>query len=166
MEEQVAIVDANNKIIDVVDRSVMRKNKLPHRASYIVLANSKNQFYVEHRTDIKDYCPGMLDACIGGVMQASETDIILSAHRELEEEMGISAELKFLGWYKIEDHYISNDFVFAGLFFGTYDGAYIMQESEVSNVYMMTYDEIMQRANEFTPDSIIALKEVVRLLNL
>ena len=43
-------------------QSVMGKNRLPHRASYIVLQNSDNKFYVELRTKIKDYCPGMLAA--------------------------------------------------------------------------------------------------------
>ncbi len=165
MEEMVGIVDDDNKVTKIVPRSVMRKNKLPHRASYIVLADSQGKFYVEKRTLIKDYCPGMLDACIGGVMQAEEDDIILSAHRELEEEMGVKTNLKYLGWFKIVNKGNAKDFVYAGLFYGVYDGKITMQASEVSTYYMMTLEEILARAEEFTPDSIIAIKEVVRLLN-
>lgn len=162
MEEMVPIVDRDNNIVRIERRSIMRKNKLPHRASYIVLENSMGQYYVEVRTVIKDYCPGMLDACIGGVVQAGEEDIDLSAHRELKEEMGIETRLKSLGWFRIG--HSDEDFVYAALYHGVYDGPYIMQESEVSDVLMLDYNQIMQRVAEFTPDSIIALAEVRRLL--
>ncbi len=163
MEEMVQIVDANNNIIKIERRSIMRKQKLPHRASYIVLENSNNQYYVELRSPIKDYYPSMLDACIGGVMQAGEDDIKLSAKRELEEELGVTTDITFLGWYKIGS---DKEFVYAGLFYGTYDGKLILQESEVSDVLMLSYDEIQQRQSEFTPDSIIAISEIRRLMQL
>ena len=168
MEEMVPIVDRENNILKIVPRSEMRKNKLPHRASYIVLVNSEGKFYVQKRTMIKDYCPGMLDACTGGVRQAGEDDIVESGKRELLEEMGVKTELKYLGWYLIDhdNNEREDDFVYAGLFFGKYDGKIIMQESEVSDVYLMTYDEIIKRRQEFTPDSVVALIEVKRLMGL
>ncbi|MGN1394050.1 MAG: NUDIX hydrolase [Succinivibrionaceae bacterium] len=162
MEEMVPIVNDKNEIIEIVPRSVMRKNCLPHRASYIVLQNSEGKYYIEVRTLTKDYCPGMLDACIGGVVQEGENDIIESAKRELLEEMGISCDLKYFGWYKIQSSL--DTFTYAGLFFGIYDGKYVKQDSEVSDVLMLTYSEILERENEFTRDSIIALKEIRRIL--
>ena len=44
MEEMVPVVDENNNIVEIVPRSFMRKNKLPHRASYIVLSYSLTNF--------------------------------------------------------------------------------------------------------------------------
>lgn len=159
MEEIVPIVDATNNIVKLERRSIMRKERLPHRATYVVLRNSAEQYYVEVRTMTKDYCPGMLDACIGGVVQASEDDIYKSAIRELKEEMGVDVPLEDLGWYKIEGY---GSFIFAGLFFAEYDGQYVMQASEVSDVLMLTEEQIWARKDEFTPDSLVALKEILR----
>ena len=159
MEEIVPIVDATNNIVKLERRSIMRKERLPHRATYVVLRNSAEQYYIEVRTMTKDYCPGMLDACIGGVVQAGEDDIYKSATRELKEEMGVDVPLEDLGWYKIEGH---GSFIFAGLFFAEYDGQYVMQASEVSDVLMLTEEHIWARKDEFTPDSLVALKEILR----
>lgn len=40
MEEIVPIVDATNNIVKLERRSIMRKERLPHRATYVVLRNS------------------------------------------------------------------------------------------------------------------------------
>lgn len=159
MEEIVPIVDATNNIVKLERRSIMRKERLPHRATYVVLRNSAEQYYIEVRTMTKDYCPGMLDVCIGGVVQAGEDDIYKSAIRELKEEMGVDVPLEDLGWYKIEGY---GSFIFAGLFFAEYDGQYVMQASEVSDVLMLTEEQIRARKDEFTPDSLVALKEILR----
>ena len=53
MEEMVPVVDENNNIVEIVPRSFMRKNKLPHRASYIVLSDGNGRYYIEKRTMIK-----------------------------------------------------------------------------------------------------------------
>ncbi len=164
MEEMVPIVDAQNQVIDVVPRSVMRSKRLPHRASYIVLVNSQQQVYVEVRTMSKDYCPGMLDACVGGVMNDQETSIIDSAQRELAEELGVHTPLHYFGWLQIHSPY--GGFTYAGLFYGQYDGEIQKQESEVSAVLMMTYAEIMEHRQEFTPDSIVALQTIMQRLQI
>lgn len=162
-EEMVPIVDEDNNIIEVVPRSVMRKNRLPHRASYIVLQNSDNKFYVELRTKIKDYCPGMLDACVGGVFAEGE-DIVESGKRELKEELGVTCDVEFLGWKKLQSR--PDTFVYAGLFYAKYDGEIIMQESEVDDVYLKSFTEIVENDKDYTPDSVLAIKEVVKIKNL
>ncbi len=158
MEEMVPVVDENNQITEIVPRSVMRRNEMPHRASYIVLGDGEGRFYIEKRTMIKDYCPGMLDACIGGVVQAGEDDIVLSARRELMEELGVDTELKYLGWKKLQHK--TSTFTWAGVFYGEYKGKIVMQESEVDDVLMLTAEEVSSRAGEFTPDSLIAFRFV------
>lgn len=158
MEEMVPVVDENNRIVQVVPRSVMRRNEMPHRASYIVLGDGEGRFYIERRTMIKDYCPGMLDACVGGVVQDGEDDIALSAERELQEELGVRTELKSLGWKKLQHK--PETFTWAGVFYGEYRGSIVMQQSEVDDVLMLTAEEVYARAGEFTPDSLIAFRFV------
>lgn len=156
MEEMVPVVDENNNIVEIVPRSFMRKNKLPHRASYIVLSDGNDRYYIEKRTMIKDYCPGMLDACVGGVVQDGEDDIVESAKRELAEELGVTTDLKYLGWKKLQSR--PETFTYAGVFYGEYQGELKMQESEVDDVLMLTAEEVLERSAEFTPDSLIVFK--------
>ena len=87
-EELVDIVDEHDQVVKVVTRREMREGHLPHRASYIVVIDKAGRVLVELRTLCKDYEPGKLDACVGGVVQAGE-DPVYSAERELAEEVGI-----------------------------------------------------------------------------
>lgn len=154
-EEWVDIVDENNRVIDTVPRSVMRQQRLLHRATYIVISNAQGQFYVQKRTATKDYCPAMLDACCGGVVSAGE-EILASAYRELAEEMGITGVvLATHGSFLHKDRECN---VWGGLFSCQYDGELVLQEEEVEFVLMMTAEEIQARASEFTPDSLAAIR--------
>ncbi len=161
MVELVTIVDQENNPIDVVPRPEMRSKKQPHRASFVVLENFNKRFYIERRTLTKDFCPGMLDACIGGVMTKGE-DIILGAKRELKEELGVTTPLTWLNWLKIPLQ--GYGFIYGGLFYGKYDGPIVMQKEEVSNVLMLSEAEVLERSQECTPDSVIAFKEILKRL--
>ncbi|WP_320153135.1 NUDIX hydrolase YfcD [uncultured Tolumonas sp.] len=154
-EEWVDIVDASNNVIDAVPRSVMRQQRLLHRATYIVIENALGQLYVQRRTATKDYCPSMLDACCGGVVSKGE-EIQASAYRELAEEMGITnVPLKFHGSFLHQDNECN---VWGAVFSCQYDGELVLQQEEVEYVLLMTTDEIQIRASEFTADSLAAIQ--------
>lgn len=162
MTEMVLIVNENNEITGTVPRPEMRAGRLPHRASYVLLENSSRRFFIERRTLTKDYCPGMLDACIGGVVTAEDGDHIQdSARRELLEEMGVTTPLLWLGWLRID---VQGSFLYGGLFYGKYDGAFVMQPEEVADVLMLTEQEVLERESETAPDSIIAFREILKRL--
>lgn len=157
-EEMVDIVDKNNQVINTVPRRIMRRDHLPHRATYIVIADGNGKFYVQIRTKTKDYCPGMLDACTGGVVSTGE-DYQDGALRELYEEMGIQGKkLRFCGIHQLG---VAPDMVFGGLYYTVYQGELQLQESEVAGVIMMTREEILTRVAEFTPDSIEAFRIIL-----
>ncbi len=154
-EEWVDWVDEQDQVLQAVPRSQMRRELLRHRATYIVVENSQQQIYVQRRTLSKDYCPGMLDACCGGVVQAGES-YDLSAVRELEEEMGISGvSLTPWGTFYTEDH---KGKVWGGIYSCRYEGALRLQVEEVVYVELMMVEEILSRQQEFTADSIVALR--------
>ena len=78
----------------------MRANNLIHRCTDIVVINDKNEILVQTRSLKKEYCPGYLEAVIGGVVGDGE-DPNLCAEREVKEEIGIDIskikeKLKFL----------------------------------------------------------------------
>lgn len=89
MEEQVALFDAEGRVVGSAPRSVMRARNLRHAASSVVVRDSRGRVYVHRRTRTKDVYPGLLDFAAGGVVLAGETPEACAA-REVEEELGIS----------------------------------------------------------------------------
>lgn len=158
--ELVFEVDDKNNILKIVKRSTMRKLELAHRSSYIVVANSDDKFLIEIRTLNKDYCPGKFDCCVGGVQQIFE-DQFTSASRELFEEVGIKATkdtLHFLGTKKIDSY---PTFVMADLYFIRGNFITCRQESEVSGVMFLNYDEIIKLKDNIAKDSLKAFLSII-----
>lgn len=154
-EEWVDWVNEANEVIAAVPRSRMRREHLRHRASYIVILDEEARLYVQRRTQSKDYCPGMLDACCGGVVQAGEA-YLPSAYRELAEEMGIrGVSLIEHGLHRLGDDDCP---VWGGLYSCHYMGPLQLQAEEVEYVLRLSAEEILARADEFTPDSLQALR--------
>ena len=92
-DEVIGIYDENDNYIGKDTRKNMRKNNLIHRVTYIIVANEKGEILVQTRSLKKEYCPGFLDAVIGGVVMDGE-DVQISAEREVNEEIGIDAKGK------------------------------------------------------------------------
>ncbi len=156
-KEKVAIVDEKNQVIGSDTRENMRSRGLIHRATYILVFNSKGQLYVQKRTMIKDIFPGFYDLCAGGVVQAGESNEE-SAIRELEEELGISkVPLKFL--FEFYGEYAGSR-VWGSVYTCIYDGAITLQEEEIEDGAFYSIEEVLtlaQREN-FTPDGLYVLR--------
>lgn len=153
--EWVDIVDEQNQVIAQATRQEMRKKVLRHRACYIVVHDGMGKVLAQRRTKMKDFYPEWLDACAGGVVQSGE-EVLVSARREAEEELGIAdVPLAEHGTFYFE----SNDCcVWGTLFSCVSHGPFALQLEEVSDVYWMTFEEIESRKTEFTPDSFHALQ--------
>lgn len=80
--ELVTIVDAENRVIGSAPKSRMRKERLIHRASFILVFNDTGEMFVQKRTMTKDIYPGLWDVAAGGVVLADES-FTLSAELEL-----------------------------------------------------------------------------------
>ena len=167
MEEQVDIINEHDEVIGSVPRSQMRRERLPHRASYIVVQNREGRYLIEVRTLNKDYAPGLLDACVGGVVQSGE-DPLLSARRELAEEIGVSVddpkmEFKFLGTMRIDyPKHHPRSFLFAYLFIAKGDAITVRQREEVSGIMYLTATDVVRLEHNFTTDSVTAFNEIIR----
>lgn len=155
--ELVDVVNENNEVVRVAPRDEVRRNNLTHRATYILVRRSNGRVVVQRRTLSKDFCPGMLDACCGGVVTTAEP-YDESALRELGEELGIvGVPLTGFGTFHAQSDLYR---VWGGLYLCIYDGPLTLQAEEVAAVEELTLDEIAARAAEFTPDSLIALQEL------
>lgn len=160
-EEMVVIVDDENRVVGAAPRSKMRKERLPHRAVYVLVFNSANELFVQKRTMSKDIYPGYYDIAAGGVVAANES-YEQSAERELAEELGVSSvPLSFLFDCRYEDE---DNLVWGRVFACRYDGRVILQEEEVASGRFMPFAAIqaLSRRELFTPDGLVILARLVQ----
>jgi 8-oxo-dGTP pyrophosphatase MutT (NUDIX family) len=156
-KERVIIVDKDNNEVGIAPRAEMRAERLPHRATYILVFNSKGELFVQKRTSTKDVFAGYYDAAAGGVVLAGESYEV-GALRELEEELGIkkSPVTSIFDFY-YEDAHIC---LWGRAFTCVYDGELSLQEEEIESGEFMDVDEVLRLAEvePFTPDCLYVLQ--------
>jgi isopentenyl-diphosphate delta-isomerase type 1 len=91
--EILEIVDSHDKVIGTATRSEIHRRGLLHRAVHLFVFNPEGRIYIQRRSDSKDRHPGKLDSSAAGHVDPGET-YERTAIRELEEELGIMAEVK------------------------------------------------------------------------
>ena len=159
-EEIVAIVDENNTVVGSAPRKEMRAKALPHRATYVLVFNSRGQLYVQKRTMTKDVFPGYYDPAAGGVVLAGE-EYEQGALREVEEEMGVRGVplTPLFRFYHQDKH----NRVWGAAFSCVYDGEVVLQEEEVESGAFMPVPDILHLAQTepFTPDGLYVLKRYI-----
>ncbi|WP_419176672.1 NUDIX hydrolase [Desulfosediminicola sp.] len=151
-EEIVQIVDSNNIPIDAVPRSIMRAQKLIHRACYILVLNRADELFLQKRTLTKDIYPGYWSVAAGGVVQAGES-YEDSARRELFEELGITAPLNVLfdHFYDREDNR-----VWGRIYWCRHEGPFTLQAEEIEYGQSHSLKQILEisKNEPVTPDGI------------
>ncbi|MGY0215841.1 NUDIX hydrolase YfcD [Endozoicomonadaceae bacterium StTr2] len=160
-EEMVTIVDDANRVTGSAPRSVMRREKLCHRATYIFVFDHQGQLYQQLRTTIKDVYPGWYDLAAGGVVTAGE-DYDTAAERELEEELGISSvplESCFHFYFQNDDCR-----VWGKVFCCTYEGEMKLQPEEVVSVSRISPEKVLANPElvHYTPDTLAALQRLMK----
>jgi len=156
-DELIIVVDKKNTEVGVVPRREMRSGRLRHRATYILVFNTKGELFVQKRTQTKDVFPGYYDIAAGGVVLAGES-YEEGAVRELEEELGIrEIPLTSLFDFYYEDEYIR---LWGRAFSCEYDGELVLQEEEIESGEFLRVDEVFRLANteQFTPDCLYVLQ--------
>lgn len=138
-EEQVIIVNEQNEQVEIVPRSIMRRDVLLHRATYIIVTNSKDQILIQKRSLEKDVYPGYYDPTTGGVVKAGES-YEDNAIRELEEEIGVTdVDLNPLWDFRINEDQCN---VWGRAFWTKYDGEIKLVDGEVTEYLFVDRSEI------------------------
>ncbi|MBT4824863.1 NUDIX domain-containing protein [Candidatus Woesearchaeota archaeon] len=151
-----------DEIINVVDefdnplgkewKSVCHAKGLWHKSVLIVVLNGKGEFLLQMRSTIKSICPNKYCMSAAGHVLEDES-YEDAAPRELEEELGITPQLYFIGKFST-DHILPNNKInkeHYHLYYCIYDGEFNLDKEEVSYVKFFSVDKISELIKE-TPD--------------
>ncbi len=162
-EEQVTVLDEDGEVVDVRQRSEVRRLNLRHAATAVLLRDPHGRLYVHRRSPAKDWQPSAHDAAAGGVLQAGEEPDTAAA-RELAEELGVTGvrlEKLLTGRYDDETtRYVAH------LYEATYDGPVRFADGEVVWGAWMTLPELGRLLRDlgwpFVPDTRALLAQLAR----
>jgi isopentenyl-diphosphate delta-isomerase len=123
MQEDVILVDAQDREIGAGEKLAVHQSGVLHRAFSIFIFNKKGEMLLQKRARSKYHSGGLWsNACCGHPRPGEE--IFAAAHRRLKEEMGLACDLKELYSFVYQ----------AGLDQG-------LQEHEYDHVFVGTCDD-------------------------
>ena len=161
--ELVTILDDDGRPCGVATRAEVRRKKLLHGATAILVRRSDGLIYVHRRTATKDIYPGAFDCWAGGVLLDGESPET-GAARELAEELGIrGAALRPLLVTRWSDESVQAIYY---VYEVTWDGPIVHQPDEVAWGAWWTLETLASRLAApdfpFVPDG----RHLVELLGL
>ena len=157
MEETNEVIDREGKTIAIAPRSEVKEKKLRHKTAFIILKNNKNQYFIAQRNSNKKTYPLKWAFGAGGAVMANES-FDDAAKRELEEELNLKEEVKYLFDFSFDSeeiHYLAR--VYETIF----DKEIIIDKREYSQGKWASVKEIfeMEKKGDFCPDSILYFKK-------
>lgn len=131
-EEYLEIVDEKGEVIAIAPRAEIHGNpSLIHRVVHVLVFNKKGDLLLQKRSCRKDVAPGKWDTSVGGHVGIGE-DLLVSAKREMEEELGIAChELEYLYSYTHSNPYETE---LVTTYSCTYDGRIEFNRDEIDEV--------------------------------
>lgn len=94
-EEILIVVDENDTPVGTKRRKLIHGQRLRHRSAHVLVFNSADELLIQLRGPSKDEYPLFWDVSVGGHVGPGET-YEQAAHRELDEELGLTGDLQFL----------------------------------------------------------------------
>jgi len=152
-DELVDWVDEQDRVLSVVTRARMRRERLRHRAVFVAVLDGRGRVVVHQRAAWKDVWPSAWDVCFGGVVAASESWVD-AARRELAEEAGVHAEPVPLGEpFRFDDEAVS---LIGRSFVVTTDEPVRAVDGEVAAIERVPLSELAAwcRGRQVCPDSL------------
>ena len=133
-EEHVVLVDVDDVEIGAAPKLEVHRTGLLHRAFSVFLLDREGRVLLQRRADSKYHSPGRWsNTCCGHPRPGESADE--GARRRLQEEMGITCDLRSAGWF-IYKASVGADLIeheLDHLFIGQFDGEPTPNASEVSD---------------------------------
>ncbi len=143
MDNLIALVDINDKVIGFDDKLEVHRKGLLHRAFSIIVVNSKKELLLQRRALSKYHSPGLwTNTCCSHQPKGFEMEPY--AHQRLAEEMGFDCGFQFVNsfHYRIDfkDGMIENEI--DHIYFGVFDGNPKPNPAEVSDWKWIGVDDV------------------------
>ncbi len=149
--ESFPVVDKNDRLLRDAPRAEVHGNKLRHRAVHILLFSANGDVFLQKRSRWKDRHPLVWDSSAAGHVSAGE-EYDVAALRELDEELGISTDLKRVAKLPASEQ-TGQEFIW--LYRGRHDGPFRLAPSEIEHGEFFPVDLVRKwiraRPNDFAP---------------
>lgn len=149
MNERLQIVDENDQPVGHATREEAWAKGFILRHAYMVIRDQSGNFLLQQRSLKKKAGPGIWTWSATGHVDEGES-YETAAHRELLEEVGLKADLEFVGKYRSTQ---PNDFgvldVFVSIFTGTIDRStpIMIDPEEVATTDWVSEKELDERVS-------------------
>ncbi|MBS1651061.1 MAG: isopentenyl-diphosphate Delta-isomerase [Bacteroidetes bacterium] len=143
MNETVVLVDENDCALGIMDKLEAHQKGLLHRAFSVFIFNSNNELLLQQRALSKYHSAGLwTNTCCSHPHQGD--DIVLSAKKRLNEEMGFDTELSIKNnfIYKAEFDNGLTEHEYDYILIGNYSGTPIINKNEVLSYCYKSINEI------------------------
>ena len=164
MSEFFDVFDSDGNYIGRRLRSECHGNPaLIHRSVHVVVFDKSGQkILLQKRSLSKDIQPGKWDTAVGGHVDAGET-VEAAAHRELQEELGITGDLQVFFTSTIRNDIESENVTVYKMFS---DGPFDFSREEIDEIRfweLEAFKNSQQREREdFTPNLQLELAEICK----
>lgn len=166
--EEVDLVDGEDRIIGSASLGECLDRGLLHRAVAVMVSRSDGRLILQQRSRKDRWHPGLWTLSCTGHVKKGET-YEGAAARELEEEIGMRAELAFVTKRQIptlrQGRLTEREWV--SLFAAVSDAAVMVDPVELEGVKELTRQELegMLGGGSLTPDSVILLADYARFID-
>jgi len=140
-DEWFDLVDETGRPIGRARRCECHGNPaLIHPAVHVFVFGADGRLFLQRRAFSKDIQPGRWDTSVGGHLRPGETPED-GAQRELREELGVEAALRFSHWYLWRSD-VETEYVWA--YIAQHDGPFQMDPAEIAEGRFWSITEIAQ----------------------
>jgi len=154
-EEIFDVVNDRDEVIDRQPRREVHRLGLKHRATHVLVFNSRGEVFLQKRSMKKDRQPGVWDSSASGHVDSGE-DYDTCAVRELREEIGLTLATTPVRLFKI-DACEETDQEFVWVYRCEYDGPFTLLPDEIDQGGWFTPADVTRWMTESPRDFASAL---------
>lgn len=155
------VINEKGNTIGRASREECHKKGLLHKASAMLIFNSKGEILIQKRSMKKDLNKGFLSVSCAGHVESGES-FEETADRELNEELGVKTKLRKLFDLRINDCTGGHDNEIMRVFAGRHDGPFKINREELDFAKFFSLEQINQlmKKEKFTPATRAIFKKI------
>ncbi|MDG6985342.1 MAG: NUDIX domain-containing protein [Nitrososphaerota archaeon] len=160
-DEVVDLVDAEDRVVGAATLGECLEKGLLHRAVAVMVSRMDGKVVLQQRSKKDSWHPGMWTLSCTGHVKKGES-YATAASRELEEEIGVKADLRLLEKYRVpamKENGLTED-EWVALFSAKSDDKLTVDPVELEGVREFTLAELrkMLEGDALTPDSVMLIR--------